>query len=43
MHVDANNLYDWAMSHPYKDFKVTSTTDIYNFDIHNIPIDSKYG
>jgi len=42
---DANNLYGWAMSQslPYKDFKWMSTADIDNFDIHNIPFDSKYG
>jgi len=28
---------------PYKDFKWMSTADIDNFDIHNIPFDSKYG
>jgi len=45
MYVDANNLYGWAMSQPlpYKDFKYMSSTDIDSFDIHNIPIDSKYG
>jgi len=44
MYVDANYLYGWAMSQPlpYKEFKWMSTTDIGNFDIHNIPIDSKY-
>jgi len=44
MYVDGNNLYGWAMSQPlpYKDFKWMSTTDIDNFDITNIPIDSKY-
>jgi len=43
--VDANNLYGWALSQhlPYKDFKWMSTADIDNFDIHNIPFDSKYG
>jgi len=45
MYMDANNLYGWAMSQPlpYKDFKWMSTTDIDNFDVNNIPIDSKYG
>jgi len=28
---------------PYKDFKWMSTAEIDNFDINNIPIDSKYG
>jgi len=44
-YVDANNLCGWAMSQPlpYKDFKWMSTVDIENFDIHNIPFDSKYG
>jgi len=45
VYVDANNLYGWAMSQPlpYKDFKYMSSTDIDSFDIHNIPIVSKYG
>jgi len=45
MYVIANNLFGWAMSQPlpYKDFKWMSTTDIDNFDIQNIPFDSKYG
>jgi len=45
MYVDANNLYCWAMPQllPYKDFKWMSNTDIDNFDINNIPFDSKYG
>jgi len=35
----------WAMSQPlpYKNFKWMSTTDTDNFDIHNIPFNSKYG
>jgi len=43
--MDANNLYGWSTSQhlPYKPFKCMSTTDINNFHIHNIPIDSKYG
>jgi len=34
---------DMSLPLPYKDFKRMYTTDINNFDIHDITIDSKYG